>query len=688
MTKDKEESIPPTRRVGVKRTLESLDAETRTRVFKFALREKDQVLKKHTGKLPTLVAFTTPGRRQGARQRARFISRKFRSATEGKAQTLFWTVGVSAAISGVTLAVGFGSAPFTAGLGTAAAAGIALGISAAGAAASKVATIALDPYLRKARNFALIYRRASKKAEMGSSMDPAPNQAIEEMVSFSLLKGEVAAIEYVVDHYLLAEAALGKQKVYQAALAQHHHLKAVNYQLTVLLSLKKTWECFAAFYQTNRATLESIEAWLIEALAEHPKTCKSSKKCAIEKRINDHKDASELATYLARIKKLEDFGIETVKPPESHDTLTIAKISKRESDCAEIYFQSRIEQVGEHFSDLLSELFSHLDERGAKRKNLAFTHTSINVTDPKLKQSIEKSWKNATCPNALERFQRKLGHVYSRRTKQEFLIEVMAESADALALPLKSAASLGLGALPVDGTSKIALKGIPSLMSGIVKLGFMVAKEQDNKGFRKGKEAHDLGRELKEIHRVVSTEYGLTEEDLLDFFPGIFKGPFSTESYFDTLASQKGEEYIKENHKGLSRDIGLSLKQAWDHLKLLDKEFKRTLEIFEIVQELHKDPSYLSKHGGIKHPGFELHLKSLAMDHGDAKNCRPLHVLAKQIHHLNNDYAKGLYYTTHSHVMVHKLTTKLKEQKDRAGLNFESAVATMQELYAAAHKED
>ena len=329
-----------------------------------------------------------------------------------------------------------------------------------------------------------------------------------------------------------------------------------------------------------------------------------------------------------------------------------------------------------------------MDERGAKRKNLAFTQTSINVSDPKLKQAIEKSWKHATCPNALERFQRKLGHYYSRRTKQEFLIEVLAEATNDLAIPLKAAANLGLGALPVDGLGKTALKGIPSAMAGIVKVGFMVAKEQDNKGFRKGKEAHDLARELKESHRVVSTEYGLTEEDLLDFFPGIFKGPFSTESYFDALAHQKGQEYIKDNHKGLSRDIGLSLKQAWDHLKLLDKELKRTLDIFEIVQELQKDSKYLSKHGGIKHPGFELHLKSLAMDHGDAKNCRPLHVLAKQIHHLNNDYAKGLYYTTHSHVMVHKLTARLQAQKERAGLNFESAVATMQELYTAAHKDD
>ena len=138
---------------------------------------------------------------------SRFVSKKLRSATEGKTQTLLATVGVGATIGGVTLVVGFGSAPFTAGLGTAAATGIALGITVAGAVAAKLTTIALDPVVRKARNFAAIYRRASK-AEMGTSMDATPNPAIEEMVSLSLLKGQVAAIEYVVDHYLLAEEAM------------------------------------------------------------------------------------------------------------------------------------------------------------------------------------------------------------------------------------------------------------------------------------------------------------------------------------------------------------------------------------------------------------------------------------------------------------------------------------------------
>ena len=175
----------------------------------------------------------------------------------------------------------------------------------------------------------------------------------------------------------------------------------------------------------------------------------------------------------------------------------------------------------------------------------------------------------------------------------------------------------------------------------------------------------------------------------MDFFPGLFRGPFSTESYFDAFTHQKGQEYLKDNHKGLSRDAAESLKQAWDHLKLLDTELSRTIKIFlTLVQKLQKDPSYIFKHGGMNHPLFEFHLKSLAMDHGDAKHCRPLHVLAKQIHHLNNDYAKGLYYTTHAHVMVHKLTDRLQEQREKAGLNFESAVATMQELYANAHKDD
>ena len=75
-----------------------------------------------------------------------------RSATEGKTQTLLATVGVGATIGGVTLVVGFGSAPFTAGLGTTAATGIALGITVAGAVAAKLTTIAL--LVRKARNFA------------------------------------------------------------------------------------------------------------------------------------------------------------------------------------------------------------------------------------------------------------------------------------------------------------------------------------------------------------------------------------------------------------------------------------------------------------------------------------------------------------------------------------------------------
>ena len=73
---------------------------------------------------------------------------------------------------------------------------------------------------------------------------------------------------------------------------------------------------------------------------------------------------------------------------------------------------------------------------------------------------------------------------------------------------------------------------------------------------------------------------------------------------------QKGQEYLKDNHKGLSRDAAESLKQAWDHLKLLDTELSRTIKIFDLVQKLQKDPSYIFKHGGMNHPLFEFHLKS------------------------------------------------------------------------------
>ena len=162
MATDTTETPPEGIKVGVKQALETLDGEHRRRIFKFALREKDQVLRKHSGPLPTLTAFLTPATRRGARQRSRFVSKKLRSATEGKTQTLLATVGVGATIGGVTLVVGFGSAPFTAGLGTAAATGIALGITVAGAVAAKLTTIALDPVVRKARNFAAIYRRAAK----------------------------------------------------------------------------------------------------------------------------------------------------------------------------------------------------------------------------------------------------------------------------------------------------------------------------------------------------------------------------------------------------------------------------------------------------------------------------------------------------------------------------------------------
>ena len=215
----------------------------------------------------------------------------------------------------------------------------------------------------------------------------------------------------------------------------------------------------------------------------------------------------------------------TIHDPEEGRKLNVAVLPERENDRAEIYFKSRIEQVGYNFSDLLEELFAHLDESGAKRRNLAFTYTSISVTEPKLKKTVEKTWQSATCPNALKRFQRKLGHYYSRRTKQEFLIEVLAEGADALAIPLKAAAKVGLSAVPLHGLVKYPLKAIPAIIAKLVKIGFMIAKEQDNKGFKKGTDEHDLHREIKESHRVVSTEYGLEDEDLLDFSPGSSEAP-------------------------------------------------------------------------------------------------------------------------------------------------------------------
>ena len=169
-----------------------------------------------------------------------------------------------------------------------------------------------------------------------------------------------------------------------------------------------------------------------------PRPVRHPKKCAIERRIRDFNNDPELTQYVETISELEDFGVATIHDPEEGRKLNVAVLPERENDRAEIYFKSRIEQVGYNFSDLLEELFAHLDESGAKRRNLAFTYTSISVTEPKLKKTVEKTWQSATCPNALKRFQRKLGHYYSRRTKQEFLIEVLAEGADALAMQPRS----------------------------------------------------------------------------------------------------------------------------------------------------------------------------------------------------------------------------------------------------------
>ena len=52
-------------------------------------------------------------------------------------------------------------------------------------------------------------------------------------------------------------------------------------------------------------------------------------------------------------------------------------------------------------------------------------------------------------------------------------------------------------------------------------------------------------------------------------------------------------KYLKDNHKGLSRDAAESLKQAWDHLKLLDTELSRTIKIFDLVQKLQGSQLYL-----------------------------------------------------------------------------------------------
>ena len=107
---------------------------------------------------------------------------------------------------------------------------------------------------------------------------------------------------------------------------------------------------------------------------QHPKTCHP--KNAIEQRIRDFNNDPELTQYVETISELEDFGAATIHDPEEGRKLNVAVLPERENDRAEIYFKSRIEQVGYNFSDLLEELLRILTK--AKRRNLAFTYTSIS----------------------------------------------------------------------------------------------------------------------------------------------------------------------------------------------------------------------------------------------------------------------------------------------------------------------
>ena len=169
MATDTTETPPEGIKVGVKQALETLDGEHRRRIFKFALRARPVTSARVLPSPPFL-----PGR---ASRRAPALHACLEEATfshrrqDTDPACYSWCRGNHWWGNARRW---FGSAPFTAGLGTAAATGIALGITVAGAVATKLTTIALDPVVRKARNFAAIYRRAAKRNGDLDGRNPEP----------------------------------------------------------------------------------------------------------------------------------------------------------------------------------------------------------------------------------------------------------------------------------------------------------------------------------------------------------------------------------------------------------------------------------------------------------------------------------------------------------------------------------